>query len=629
MTEEDIQEMIIKNNLTEEEQVYLKQILLEMSSEGTSQSLNNLWAADYEEIPVGIREFVTNRDYLGNSCTDAEGNLTIYPYWVDVLDYIFTQDNEVFESVFSGAIGLGKSTIAVVGLCYILYKLLCLKDPAGYYGLQKTRIAIAFFNVNMDQAYGVGYAKMQSYLKASPWFLEHGSLYGRTNPTYYPGKDIDILVGSKMDHFIGRDVFAALLDELNFAPGQDATFEKSAILKLYNTIRRRTESRFMKMGKIPGMLFLVSSKDDEHDFLEQYINKNKGKRHMYLVDEPIWVVKANMGLYSGETFNLAVGNRYNKSRILETEEEVLEVEKAGQRVIQVPVEHREAFELDMTTALADIAGIAILSSSKFMNMDKVLKCYKSYLKNPFKMDEIVLPFDDDTQIKDFLIESQLPKLNRNKPHHIHWDTSKNGDRTGLSMMTAANEKQVRRLVKGQVGTVTDVMPKIVFAIAIKNAPGEEIPFFKIRNFIYYLRQIGFNLATITCDSFQSVDTLQQFKVQGFDAYKLSVDTSRDPYESLKNAVNEERLIMPKIPILEDEFADIEDHGKKLDHSESGHKDVLDTIAANVFKLSQSYAPPVTANTADNFVALNSTVGDGYDFDEEWILPNGTLIINPT
>lgn len=502
MNEEELQKLVLNNALSEEEQLYLKQILLEMSESGNSQTLNNLWAADYEEIPVGIEEFITNPRYLGNSCTDDQGNSTIYPYWIKVLKDLFGKDY-IAEAVFSGAIGLGKSTIAVIGLCYILYKLLCLKNPAQFYGLNKgSKIAIAFFNLNMDQAYGVGYAKMQAYLKKSPWFLEHGTLYGRTYQTYYPGKDIEILVGSKSDHFIGRDIVAAMLDELNFAPGQDATLEKSSILKLYNTIRRRIESRFMKLGKIPGMLFLVSSKDDEHDFLELYIEKNRGKASMYLVDEPIWVVKAGLGLYSGPTFNVTVGNRYNKSRILDDNEDPEALESSGQRVIQVPIEHREAFELDINTALADIAGIAIRSSFKYFNMDKVFKCYKSYIRNPFNIDEIILPFDDDTQIKDFLDESILPKLNRDKPHHIHWDASKNGDRTGLSMLTPINEKKVKRLVKGQVGQVTDIVVKVVFAIAIKNAPGEEIPFFKIRNFIYYLREIGFNIASITCDSYQ-------------------------------------------------------------------------------------------------------------------------------
>lgn len=208
MTEADIQKLVLDNSLSQEEQLYLKQILLELSETGSSQTLTDIYAADYEEIPVSIEEFVTNRRYLGNSCLDDDDNLTIYPFWRKAFKDIFNPKNEIMEVALSGCIGSGKTTSAVICLCYILYKLLCLKNPASYYKLNKgSKIAIAFFNINMDQAYGVGYAKMQSYLKASPWFLDHGTVYGRVYQTYYPDKDIELLVGSKMEHFIGRDVF--------------------------------------------------------------------------------------------------------------------------------------------------------------------------------------------------------------------------------------------------------------------------------------------------------------------------------------------------------------------------------------------------------------------------------------
>lgn len=631
MSDIDI-DFLLKNNhnLSEDELKYLQLIMAEVGTTGESKILNDIWSADYDEKPVDLVEFITNDRYLGRSLKNDAGDLTMYKFWVDTLIKIFTPENGIYEVALSGAIGIGKTTVAVVGLAYILYKLLCLKNPANYYNLNKgSKIAIAFFNVSMEQSYGVGYARLQSYCKNSEWFLEHGKLIGNKYPTYYPGKEIEVLVGSKREHFIGRDIFAGMLDEMDFAKGQDQNLEKSNILKLYNTIKRRIESRFMTKGIIPGMLFLVSSKNSEYDFLEQYINRNRDNIHLLIVDEPIWVVKKDLNLYCGDTFNLAIGNRYFPSRILDDNEDVEAIESGGQRVIQVPVEHREAFELDMNTALADIAGIAIVSSSKFFIAEKVIKCYKSYMRNPFKMDEIRLGFDDSSEIKDFLIEDLLPKLDRNREYHVHWDTSKNGDRTGLSMTTSATNKTVRRLIKGNVNNVTDVIHKVVFAIGIRPQPGEEIPFYKIRNFIYYLRSIGFNIASVTCDGYQSVDTIQQFKLQGFNSYTLSVDRPRAAYDTARNAVNEGRVIMPKIKILEDEFMDVEDNKlkDKIDHTPNGSKDILDSVVANIFKVSKSYAPQITNNTVDNLLALNKS---GYedDFDDEWILPSGITVINP-
>ena len=307
----------------------------------------------------------------------------------------------------SGAIGLGKSTISTVGLAYVLYKLLCLKDPAAYYKLTRgSKVAIAIFNISLDQGFGVGFSKLQSMLMKSPWFLEHGTVSGLKNQTYYPGKDIEILVGSKMEHFLGRDIFAGFLDEMEFAPGSNPKMELSKIMKLYTTIKRRMESRYMKLGKLPGILFLVSSKKSESDFLEQYLKKNKGKPYLYVVDEPIWVVKADQGRYSGQYFNVAVGNKYLKSKILSDDEDPAPYKANGQEVIAVPVEHREAFELDINSALMDIAGKALSSSLKYIYYDKLKLCYRDYLKNPFTMDELILGFDDDSQIQEFLLMSR-------------------------------------------------------------------------------------------------------------------------------------------------------------------------------------------------------------------------------
>lgn len=125
--------------------------------------------------------------------------------------------NYVLNGIISGnCIGSGKSTCAIICMAYILYKLLCLRDPAAYYKLTKgSRIALAFFNLSIDQAYAVSHTKLQSYLQASPWFQEHGKIYGREGyRCFYPDKDIRIVVGSRMEHFIGLDIFCLTGDTL-------------------------------------------------------------------------------------------------------------------------------------------------------------------------------------------------------------------------------------------------------------------------------------------------------------------------------------------------------------------------------------------------------------------------------
>lgn len=623
----DFSEM--KEALTAEEFEAVRAILSELSNDGESHTLDALWQADYEEIPVDILTFITDRRYLGESFVAEDGHVLIYEFWRETLKEIFSPDSQTFEVGLSGAIGLGKSTIADIGMAYVLYKLLCLKDPAAYYKLTRgSKVAVAIFNISLDQGYGVGYAKLQSMLKKSPWFLEHGTLSGIKNPTYYPGKNIEILVGSKMEHFLGRDIFAGFLDEMEFAPGSNPKMELSKIMKLYTTIKRRMESRYMKLGKLPGILFLVSSKKSDADFLEQYLKKNKDKPYLKVVDEPIWVVKADQGLYSGNMFKVAVGNKYLKSKILGDDEDPEAYKANGQEVIEVPVEYREAFDLDINSALMDIAGKALSSSLKYIYYDKLKLCYRQYLRNPFTMDEIVLGFDDDTELKDFLVEKFLSKLDRSKPHFVHWDTSKSGDATGLAMATIAGHREVKKLLKGQVFTEEDIIHKLVFAINIRPDPGSEIPFYKIRNFIYYLRFVlGYNIVSVTCDSYQSVDSLQQMSLRGFNTKTLSMDRSRVPYDTLKNAINEGRLIMPHIPHLEKELLELEDDKMvgKIDHPVNGSKDTADAVAGSVFRsldYKELLAQQTAQKDAETLVEINKSDGASHG---DWILGSGRTV----
>lgn len=109
------------------------------------------------------------------------------------------------------AIGLGKSWNACIICAYLLYKLLCLKSPQTYYNLApKEPISFAFLNIYKYVSESVAYGKFQSMLKASPWFLRHGHIEGRTHPEYKPDKNITFIVGCNPDHIIGQNVYCCL-----------------------------------------------------------------------------------------------------------------------------------------------------------------------------------------------------------------------------------------------------------------------------------------------------------------------------------------------------------------------------------------------------------------------------------
>ena len=201
------------NNLSDKEKEYVLNILKELSQDGNSDTYNKLLYEDYSEIPVDIETFLHDTQYLGRALTDEDGRFTVYPYWEKVLKDIFPNgiDTNFNTAIFTGAIGLGKSTIAVIAVLYQLYRMMCLKNPYTHYGIQEIdTITFAFMNITLDAAGGVAWNKCQNMLQMSPWFMERGSLTKSKDPEWVPPSGIELLIGSKPSHIIGRAVFACL-----------------------------------------------------------------------------------------------------------------------------------------------------------------------------------------------------------------------------------------------------------------------------------------------------------------------------------------------------------------------------------------------------------------------------------
>ena len=380
------------------------------------------------------------------------------------------------------------------------------------------------------------------------------------------------------------------LDEVDFHKGADASMTKSKVMTIYRAVKRRMESRYLNKGKLPGILFIVSSKKSDHDFIEQYVATQKDNPNMYVVDEPLWRIKPSTN-YSGETFKIGVGNKIVKSRILKPDEDIEALKEQGyERIIDVPVEHRQAFELDIDSAMMDIAGISCVSSSKFISYDRLVK-------NPMKSEILTIGMDDNLQIKDFLNLDLIDKNDMAKPGFIHLDTSLTGDRTGFTYVVNDGVKKVDRYRKDTNGNgatvdedVLDVVYKQVISFAIQAPNNSEISFEKTREFIYYLRNIGFSIRGISADGFQSADTIQLLKNAGFNASYISLDRTPDGYYTARTAIYEERVNMLNIKntLLENELINVEQSSTtgKVDHPDDGSKDEADSLVGAIYAASK-------------------------------------------
>ena len=146
-------------NLTKEERETVLKILNEVSTEGNSSTMDSLLYVDWKEIPVDIETFLHDPQYLGRGLVDAEGRYTLFPYWEELLKRLYPDPLKPATCntlALSGAIGIGKSTEAVILGLYELYRMLCLRDPAVYYGIMSTDvISFAVVNITLEAASGV------------------------------------------------------------------------------------------------------------------------------------------------------------------------------------------------------------------------------------------------------------------------------------------------------------------------------------------------------------------------------------------------------------------------------------------------------------------------------------------
>ena len=560
--------------LSRENKELILKILSEYRDTNSSQTLRDLWLVDYNEIPVTIDEFIENEEYLGKS---TRKGTSIYPYWREVYRKVFDPSINYHEVVLTGAIGVGKTRTAVICLCYLLYKLMCLKNPQEYFRFNEgDKITIFFLNITLKLAEGVGFNTMHEYLLESPWFLKHGTVVGREKLRYKPPRNITIDFGSKGVHALGQQIFAASMDEVDFKAGgikgQSALDTSNAIMDAYKTIKTRIVSRFTKNDVLYGRLFLVSSKKSEHDFLEEYVAKFRDDK-MLVIDEPQWVIKP-AGTYSSTTFPVAVGNRTLRSRMLPvetTDEELEALVKQGYRIIKVPINFTKDFKMDVNQALMDIAGISMQGTVSFFNYDMFSRCYISEYKNPFQTEILTIGLHDDLQIKDFFMPELVPTEVRSMPQYIHIDGSLTGDKTGISSVGASGLKTTKIYNGAEEVESSEMTYKHIFSVDIQAPQGTEISFEKTRQFIYYLRSIGFNIQGISLDGYQSADMKQMLITQGYDAVILSLDKSPDGYLALRSAMNDGRIGLIHIDLLERELIQLQRDLKtgKIDHPADG------------------------------------------------------------
>jgi len=180
----------------------------------------------FAEVPVDAKTFVEGEEYLGQPpLSDIQYDI------VEAMSQIYRKEDLIelmgeekgaryYEKYTKNEIilqlgkGSGKDFTSTVACSYIVYKLLCLKDPARYFG-KPSGDAIDLINVaiNAQQAKNVFFKGFKTKIEKSPWFA--GKFYAKADSIEFD-KSVTVYSGhSERESHEGLNLLLAVLDEIS------------------------------------------------------------------------------------------------------------------------------------------------------------------------------------------------------------------------------------------------------------------------------------------------------------------------------------------------------------------------------------------------------------------------------
>jgi hypothetical protein len=587
-------------NLTPDEVKAASAILAEMGV-GSDVLLELMYGSHWERRPVTMRQFLEDEYYMGIP------GASLYPKIRDDLCKMF-DDSNYSEVVLAGSIGWGKSTAAAFIVARVMYEISCLRDPQRSFGLSPgSEIHFALISKSLEQTNKVLRNKLSEPMRLSPYFQEHFMWEDKPWEMKFP-RNVVVFVASiaSTDRILGSNLFGAAVDEVNFLGAHSAAkldtvegrkglaaYDKAD--RLYHNLVRRMKSRFSQTGVLPGKTILISSKTVKNSFTERRVAEAKGDPTVFVMDYATWDVKPQ-SQFSKKKFSVLVGGANARSRILSDGEAVDQrfLDETNSYVVSIPEEFRADFDVDLSGALRDVAGISVEAISQFITrQESIFSAVDPARIHPFSQTEWVYGTPADFMWPKLctLHERTLPsghkerywqpRLNPKAHRHVHIDVALSGDSIGIAMGHVSRHKAVlRRDPSGESFSDTAPEYEIDFMLRIRPPQGEQIFLPDVRAMVYALMDHGFQVNSFSCDSFQSAEMLQQMRTRGVSSEVISVDRTTEAYLELRQALYEARVrVYDYAPFIQEAITlEYDGHKGKVDHPIGGSKDVTDAVA---------------------------------------------------
>jgi hypothetical protein len=525
---------------------------------------------NFAEIPVNAKTFVEGEAYLGQPPLSqvqydiVEAMSQIYKK-EDLIDLMGPTEGEKYykkytknEIILQLGKGSGKDFTSTVACSYIVYKLLCLKDPARYFG-KPSGDAIDIINVaiNAQQAKNVFFKGFKSKIERSPWFA--GKFYAKADSIEFDHA-ITVYSGhSERESHEGLNLILAVLDEISgfaqeIGTGND---QGKTADNIYKAFRASVDSRFPDLGKVA----LLSFPRFPGDFISQ--------RYDAVIADKDVVTKTHKFIMNPDLPEETEGNSFEISW---DEDTILNYKFPGMFALKRPTwvvnptrsvnDFKLAFYTDLGDAMQRFACVPSFSSDAFFKQREKVQAAMT-IRNP---------------IDQFRRFDETFKPDPNKKYYVHADLAQKHDKCAVAI--AHVEKWVSVQVMKDYEQVVPVV--IVDAVAWWE-PKKEGPvnLSEVKQWIQNLRRQGFDLGMVSFDRWQSFDIQNELKSVGIRTETVSV--AKKHYEDMAMLIYEDRLAMPMIDLLFEELTELKImKGNRVDHPRKSSKDLADAVCGAIF-----------------------------------------------
>jgi hypothetical protein len=522
------------------------------------------------ETPVDVKTFVQSPEYLGQPLlSDIQYEI------VEAMSQIYRKEDLIElmgqaeglnhfnkytknELILQLGKGSGKDFISTVACAYVVYKLLCLKDPAIYYG-KPAGDAIDIINVavNAQQAKNVFFKGFKTKIEKSPWFA--GKYNAKADSIEFD-KAITVYSGhSERESHEGLNLLMAVLDEISgFATEVGTGNEQGKTAdNIYKAFRGTVDSRFPDLGKV----VLLSFPRYQGDFISQRYEsviadkETIERKHTFIMNEDL--PHDDPGNQFEISWDEDTIVSYKIPRVYAFKRPTWEVNPT--RKIE---DFKLAFYTDLGDAMMRFACMPTYASDAFFKQkEKLEKCMNT--RNPLdqfrRFDETFKPDED-------------------KIYYIHADLAQKHDKCAVAI--AHVDKWVNIQV---IKDYEQVAPIVVVDAVAWWEPRAEGPvnLSEVKQWIMNLRRQGFNLGMVSFDRWQSFDIQNELQAVGIRTETVSV--AKKHYEDLAMMIYEERVSIPMIPILLEEMSELKImKGNRVDHPRKKSKDLADAVCGAVF-----------------------------------------------